>query len=179
MRVNSKWLVIVACCMSLTACQTVHHRPTNHTSARGSEIRVPFEHGEYWGFKDGNGQAVIPARFRTVTEFNRRGLAAVLDDQGWVLIDAKGKEVIRPYTFDNGPDYFVEGLARFVRDQKFGFFDESGRVVIQPQFDFAYPFENGKAKVGYGCTLVQDGEHQSVLGGEWKEIDKTGRVLPR
>jgi len=110
---------------------------------------------------------------------NHHGLAAVLDDQGWVLIDVKGREVIRPYTFDNGPDYFEEGLARFVQDRKFGFFDESGKVVIQPQFDFAYPFKDGKAKVGWGCTFTPDGEHQQVSGGEWKQIDKTGKFLPR
>lgn len=178
MGVNSRWMVLPLCFVLITACQTVQTRPSARGPGSAVETWAPFEQDGLWGFKSGDGQTVIPARFRTVTEFTRHGLAATLDGQGWVLINSKGEEVIRPYMFDNGPDYFVDGLARFVRDGKFGFFDERGRVVIQPQFDFAYPFRQGKARVGWGCALIQDGEHQKILGGQWKEIDKTGRVLP-
>ena len=81
--------------------------------------------------------------------------------------------------FDNGADYFVEGLARTIRDGKVGFVNEALEVVIPRQWDFAFPFENGLARVCSGCAVVRDpgDEHGSVEGGKWGWIDREGRVV--
>ena len=142
-----------------------------------NERPVPFEQGEYWGYKDGAGAVVIAPRYHSAGEFSDSGIAAVADENGWAFINSKGAILVRPYVFDNGPDYFSEGLARFVVDGKFGFFDERGRVVIPHRFDFAEPFHAGLAVFCEKCTREREGEHAAVKGGKWGYVDRRGRVV--
>ena len=79
--------------------------------------------------------------------------------------------------YDNGADPFAEGLARTVRQGKVGFVDRALAVRIAPAWDFAFPFENGRAQVCQGCRPQQDGEHRSVVGGLWGTIDTTGTEI--
>ena len=92
-------------------------------------------------------------------------------------LNASGRAVpVLP--FDNGADYFVEGLARTLQGGKVGFVNENLSVVIPPQWDFAFPFENGMAVVCNNCTSrpVGDG-HREVVGGRWGAIDAQGQVI--
>jgi len=136
-----------------------------------------FEENDSYGFKNKKGEVKIPAQFILAQEFNRFGIAAVVDDSGWVYINTEGKNKVRPFVVDNGPDYFSEGLARFAKNGKVGFFDESGKVVIKAKFDFANPFDQGFAEICEGCKFVSDGEYKKIIGGVWKVIDKTGEVV--
>lgn len=120
---------------------------------------------------------VIEPRFVVAQEFLPGGIAAVADQKEWSYIDARGNVVIKPFLFDNGPDYFREGLARFKSENKFGFFDKTGKKVIPAQFDFAAPFSEGLAAVCSGCTEVSRGEHAFMKGGKWGFIDKKGRIV--
>jgi WG containing repeat len=82
--------------------------------------------------------------------------------------------------FDNGADAFVEGLARTVRNGKVGFVDTALTEVIPAQWDFAFPFEGGVARVCNGCAGVPASpgeEHHAMAGGTWGYIDTTGRVV--
>jgi len=81
--------------------------------------------------------------------------------------------------YDNGPDYFVEGLARTVRDGKVGFVNEELEVVVPREWDFAFPCEDGVARVCTGCSVAREegGEHGIVQGGTWGVIDREGRVV--
>ena len=64
------------------------------------------------------------------------------------------------YQFDNGDDYFCEGLQRIVNKYgKIGFADSLGNVVIEPRFAFAFPFEDGYAKVTDKGKSEPVGEH--------------------
>ena len=136
-----------------------------------------FEENGKFGYKDQTNQIVIKPRFIVAMDFSEAGIAAVVDSTGWAYIDTLGQIVIRPFVYDNGPDYFSESLARFVEKNKFGFFDESGSVVIEPQWDFAYPFKNGKAAVCNGCRISIENEHGQISDGRWGYIDKTGKVI--
>lgn len=81
--------------------------------------------------------------------------------------------------FDNGGDEFAEGLVRSRQQGKVGFYNAQLRAVIIPQFDFAWPFKEGKALVCNGCNTRRDGEHTSMIGGQWFYIDKSGaRISP-
>ena len=176
---NESILLITILFMPLmVACadKNVKINTLSETGTPGAISISPFEQAGLWGYRNARGKVIIPARYIMANAFSRCGLAAVVDQKGWLYINTEGNEVIRPFVFDNGPDYFQDGLARFVQGNKFGFFDESGKIIIAPQFDFAYPFENGTAKVGYGCKFVQEGEHQAVAGGVWKYIDKQGNI---
>ncbi|MEM8933312.1 MAG: hypothetical protein AAGE94_19135, partial [Acidobacteriota bacterium] len=83
-------------------------------------------------------------------------------DQQWYYILPSGL-CAQVLTFDNGPDPFVEGLARTrVRDRGGGgqiaFLDKRLTVVLDRDFDFAWPFEDGRAKVCRGCISRHGGE---------------------
>jgi hypothetical protein len=103
------------------------------------------------------------------------GIQTIHTDGNWLFaLDGKA---VTTLTYDNGADYFQEGLARTVQGGKIGFVNESLEVVIAPSWDFAFPFENGKAVVCNGCRPESDGEHTTIVGGGWGYIDIRGAVL--
>lgn len=108
-------------------------------------------------------------------EYDPHGHALVYDGQGLLYIDRAGRPVLRPFIYDNGPDYPQEGLARFVENGKMGFHDETLKIVIPARYDFVFPFENGKARAGTDCRTQRDGEHSIVSCKTWEEIGKPGR----
>ena len=56
------------------------------------------------------------------------------------------------FRFDNGPDYTSDGLFRILVENKIGYADSAtGKIVINPQFECAWPFEHGVAKVSVDC----------------------------
>jgi hypothetical protein len=83
------------------------------------------------------------------------------------------------FVYDNGPDYTSDGLYRIVgANEKIGYMDSlTSKVVIEPQFDCAFPFENGKAKVSNKCETKKDGEHSTWESKDWYFIDKSGKKL--
>jgi hypothetical protein len=137
---------------------------------------IPFEKDQQWGYKTASGTVVIPPKFEIAGRF-ANGIAAVCCDGGWAYINPGGRVVIRPYVFDNGPDYFRQGVARFTQDGKFGFFDKRGRIAIPAGFDFAGPFSQARAVVCQGCRAVQIGEHALMKGGKWGYIDRAGKLV--
>ena len=137
----------------------------------------PFEQDGRFGFRNTTGETVIAARYVVAQCFLSTGIAAVADEKGWAYIDREGREILRPFLFDNGPDYFAEGLARFVENGKMGFFDTSGRVVIKAQFEWVGPFSNGRAKFCTGCQKQVKGEHWTMSGGTWGQIDRQGNLI--
>lgn len=131
-----------------------------------------------WGYVDTEtGQTVLEHTYALALEFNSHGRAFVVDEDGWVCIDEKGRVLLRPFIFDNFPDEFSQGLARFVRDGKMGYFNEKCEVVIPADYDFTMPFEHGRAEVCRGCKKEYCGEHYTVEGGKWGCVDTTGKVI--
>ncbi len=76
---------------------------------------------------------------------------------------------------------FVQyGLFRIMENNKIGFADAAtGKTVVKPQFDCAWPFENGVAKVSIDCKIQSDGEHSGWVSNNWYYIDKTGRKVEK
>jgi hypothetical protein len=97
-------------------------------------------------------------------------------DGKWVVMDASKTPLYDVFIYDNGPDYEAEGLIRVVRNGKIGYADAKTYVlVIEPQFDCAFPFEGGKAKVSNQCKTVKDGEHSVWESDAWQYVDKQGK----
>lgn len=109
---------------------------------------------------------VLGATFSPATQ----GQSLIQDEQGWVYVDKKGEAILRPFIYDNGPDYLEEGLARFVANGKMGFHDQALKIWIPAQYDFAFPFQDGQAKVGMNCKFIPQGEHRSVHCQHWQSI---------
>lgn len=84
------------------------------------------------------------------------------------------------FQYDNGDDYIREGLRRIYDDiGKIGFADDKGNVIIKPRFAFAFPFEDGIAKVTDEGYLVREGEYSRWISPEWYFIDHSGNEVRR
>ncbi|MBK6946859.1 MAG: hypothetical protein IPH16_01180 [Haliscomenobacter sp.] len=96
-------------------------------------------------------------------------------DGKWVLVDSQKTPLYDVFIYDNGPDYPAEGLIRVVKNGKIGYADaKTYAIVIEPQFDCAFPFENGKAKVSNQCQTVKDGEYSVWESDAWQYVDQKG-----
>lgn len=132
------------------------------------------------GYKNQKGEVVIPAGkygFCFTDTFSKYAIVAGKDGK-LMGINQEEKKLYEVFKFDNGPDAPSEGLFRILEGGKFGYADlQSGEVVISPQFDCAYPFEGGRAKVAKGCKSVADGENTVWEGGDWFFVNKKGEKV--
>ena len=109
-----------------------------------------------------------------------RHIGFVLDKR-IVCINNKGKELFEVFNHYNTPDPVREGLFRIKdKDGKIGFADPKGNIVIQPQYAFACPFKNNRAKVTYSGERIPVGRNQEHW--EWKSdywfcIDREGNYV--
>ncbi|MDX1913649.1 MAG: alpha/beta hydrolase-fold protein [Saprospiraceae bacterium] len=95
----------------------------------------------------------------------------------WIIQTPKKQPLYEVFIFDNGPDYPSEGLIRVVKNGKIGYADANTyEIVIAPQFDCAFPFENGKAKVSNQCQTVKEGEYHSWKSDTWLFVDRQGNI---
>ena len=110
--------------------------------------------------------------------FSPDGLAQAFIDRSWYYIKRDGS-TLPVITYDNGADYFAEGLVRSRVDGKTAYFDTQFKQTIPPKYDWAWPFEHGKALVCIGCVeAAPDGpEHRMVVGGRWGYIDHQGHEI--
>ena len=125
-----------------------------------------------------NGEIRIAREHLDALDFDADGLAAILVDRQWYYVRADG--VNAPVvTWDNGPDEFSEGLARTRVDGKIAFIDRRLEVVLPPEYDFAWPFEDGVAQVCKGCREERrpGDEHTAMVGGSWGYIDRAGKEI--
>ena len=84
------------------------------------------------------------------------------------------------FQYDNGDDYIREGLRRiFDSTGKIGYADDNGKVIIAPRFAFAFPFEDGVAKVTDEGRSVSEGEHYRWVSPDWYFIDHSGNEVGR
>jgi len=133
---------------------------------------------ELWGFKNKNGEVVIKPRYEAISTDTLVNFAFVTLHYEWIAINSKDIILLRPYIFDNGPDYFQEGLFRYVENGKIGFANTSCVKIIPAQFDFATPFSNGLASFNIGGKMEKwDAEHSVWKGGVWGFINKKGKVV--
>ena len=143
----------------------------------GRHLLVPFEENQKWGYKNKEGRVVLKPTYHIASPFNQSGIAAVVDDSGWVYIDKNRRRILRPFIIDNGPDYFSDGLARYMEQGKIGFMDENGVKVIPAIFEFVLPFSEGLAAFCEKCKEVRHDEYKRIEGGKWGYINKFGEIV--
>lgn len=154
------------------------------TTKKYNEYLVSFNDtikNEY-GYKNQNGEIVIPLGkyARCFTDTFKTYAIVVKPNSGFLAIDRQEKVLYEVFPYDNGPDEPSEGLFRILVDEKIGFAESlTGKVVIRPQFDCAWPFENGLAEVSNDCRTLSDGEHSSWQSDHWYCIDKTGKKVEK
>jgi hypothetical protein len=147
------------------------------------------------GVKNSKGKIIIPATYGQMTLEEGALKKPIVKEMihFWIPSDSiagynntfgiyfnrNGKELVRPYSFDNGPDYLNEGLFRFVENNKIGFANRFGQKTIQAQYDFIAPFNLGTSLFCNNCyfNYKKDPEHPPLEGGTYGFINKEGKVL--
>ena len=109
-----------------------------------------------WGYINQAGDVEIPLTYKSVWGFID-GLAKVQTfDNKMGFIDTDGNWIIEP-TFDEVTE-FSEDRAVFRNGINYGFIDKRGKVIIPAEYERAYSFKNGLAKVKldnkYGLSLI-------------------------
>ena len=66
----------------------------------GRHLLVFFEEDGKWGYKNNKGRVMIQPTYHLAGQFNQYGLAAVVDDSGWVYISMNGRCILKPYIID-------------------------------------------------------------------------------
>ena len=179
-------IIFAAPFLTLTACNTTETTIINAEtdSSAVSTIQTPYlvciRNADFEpAYLNEKGDTVIPfgkyiaAQTDTITAL---GIVQTPDFR-WIGIDQSEKELVEFFIYDNGPDYFEEGLARIQKDGKIGFVNEAGEIVIEPQFAFADPFENGKARATNSGVKKTEGEHWFWDSKDWFYIDTTGKKV--
>jgi predicted Zn-ribbon and HTH transcriptional regulator len=132
------------------------------------------------GFKNQKGEIIIPeGKYQMCFTDTFKSYAIVsLPKMGIVGIDRKENVLYEVFPFDNGPDNASDGLFRIMANNKIGYADAvTGAVVITPQFDCAFPFEDGQAKVSNKCSTIKEGEHHEWISEQWYKIDRKGQKV--
>lgn len=151
-----------------------------HTTENFLEVGVPV------CYLNERGDTVVPyGKYRFCQTDTIRNIGFVYENRQnarIVCIDNQGKELFYAFKYDNGADYVREGLFRITDDKGLiGFADTLGNIVIKPQFKFAFPFENGKAKVTFSGESKDvpgsNGEKHYWNSSDWYYIDKNGKIL--
>ena len=135
-----------------------------------------------YGYKNQIGDIVIPSGkyLRCFTDTFKTYAIVAKPNSGFVAIDRQETVLYEVFPYDNGPDEPSDGLFRILENNKIGFADSAtGVVVIKPQFDCAWPFENGVAEVSLNCKTQSQGEHSTWVSDHWFYIDKTGRKVEK
>ncbi|WP_394993936.1 alpha/beta hydrolase [Emticicia sp.] len=144
-------------------------------SKSGNKISAKYQAFDDWGIEPqpsfNNGLLFVSPKPKTAS------LTMTQNTNGkWVIMDSKKTTLYEVFPYDNGPDSPSEGLIRVVKNGKIGYADaKTYTIVITPQFDCAFPFENGKAKVSNQCKTIKDGEHSIWTSDAWQYVDKKGK----
>ena len=151
-----------------------------HTNEKQLEAGVPV------CYLNERGDTIVPyGKYRFCQTDTIRNIGFVYENRQnaqIVCIDNQGKELFNVFKYDNGADYVREGLFRITDDKGLiGFADTLSNIVIKPQFKFAFPFKNGKAKVTFSGESKDvpdsNGEKHYWDSSDWYYIDKNGKML--
>lgn len=132
------------------------------------------------GYVDEKGNEMISLGKYTICYTDTFNTYAIVfdEDKGIVGIDKEEVILFKVFPFDNGPDTPHEGLFRIIDSNgRIGYANIDGIIVIPPQYDCAFSFEEGKAKVSVTCEKSKEGEHTMWLSEEWFYINTTGEKV--
>jgi hypothetical protein len=113
--------------------------------------------GTKWGYINTTGEYVIPARYDKAEPFEHFIFARVESDHRSFYIGRKGDILCDS---DTGVAIFTDGMAIVKSGGRFGYIGRDNQWKIKPQFEMAWPFNNGYARV--------------KKDGEWIFINKQG-----
>lgn len=151
-----------------------------HTNEKRLEVGAPV------CYLNERGDTIVPyGKYRFCQTDTIQNIGFVYEnkpDAKIVCIDVEGRKLFNVFKYDNGVDYAREGFFRIIDDKGLiGFADTLGNIVIKTQFKFAFPFENGKAKVTFSGKNKEipdsNGKKHYWDSSEWYYINKNGKII--
>lgn len=115
-----------------------------------SHNRIALQKDWYWGYYNKDGKMVIDCQYEKADSFYN-GVAIVVKDNQYYIIDTNGKEVIK-----EGYDYLYfdkeTGLIWYYEHNKMGLMNVKGKKITEPIFDKGFAqFSEGLAAVAVDC----------------------------
>lgn len=127
---------------------------------------------ELIGYKSLKGDIIIKSKYQNGSDTLFKMAIVMTSQSEFVGIDRNDKIILKPYIYDNGPDYFEEGLIRFVENNKIGFANQDGQKIIKAKYSFATPFEDGISVYYIGGERIYDnGKTQKQINQESGAFD--------
>jgi hypothetical protein len=101
-----------------------------------------------WGFMNTRGELVIETKFDEGYNFSD-GVAFVSIDDQYMLINKTGKVLLTMEAYSDFQSEFSNNRAYVKKDDKYGYIDNTGKLVLPCIYDYASPFKEGQAEVGF------------------------------
>ena len=116
---------------------------------------APVKQNERWGYISDEGFLSIEFQFEEALPFSQ-GVAGVMKDGMWGFVNRAGEMVIDYQFLEVGS--FNGGLAPAMSVETFewGYINGYGEFVVEPEYEFAYPFQDERG-------LVKDGKEFGFL----------------
>lgn len=146
-----------------------------------SQSLFKIQKDNFYGYVNIKGDTIIKCQYVNAFTDTIVRLGFVFDHKTKKIIcfNNIGEKLFYTFQFDNGPDYPQEGVFRIINNFNLvGFADTLGNVIIKPKFKFAYPFQNGYAKVTFTGEkkYIKNKESFYWDSNSWFQIDKKGNI---
>lgn len=152
--------------------------------SKKNDFLVKFYEGEFdeigapSGYLNSKGDTIVPIGkyYYCYTDTIKDFGMVIEKNTGKILgIDQRANELFEVFKYDNGPDNPESELFRIIKNGKIGYANAKGRIIIEPNFECAYPFKGGFAKVSDNCEKEKEGEHSIWKAENWYQITKDGK----
>lgn len=119
-----------------------------------------------WGAVSTTGKMISPAIWEDIGP-ESNGTMAIFDGHYWGFMDSTGKTIIKPQFLE--VDVFQDELAAASKmEDLWGYIDKSGKWLIPNQFQLAWPYYKGRAKVLLNDTIwVIDKQGKRLFAEEY------------
>ena len=148
-----------------------------HAGDYGDDVAPVAYFNHCFGYIDKDGAFVIPRHFAAATSFFN-GIAAVqlsLYPSPWTYINLSGSQSTKN-SYDYADAFSVESWPTLVKvNDKYGYINSDFTYKIPAVFDYAEPFKNGLAKVGFkNVDFRKNDYHYFQIGPDGKVLLDTG-----
>ena len=127
------------------------------------------------------GQLAVADAHLTSIDTNSSGLGWILVDHQYYYVRPSDGTSLAVIQDGNGPDQFSDGLVRVLQRGKIQYFGRDFKLAIPGEFDWGWPFRDGRALVCLQCKPNHEDSgvdgHTEVVGGRWGFISRTGEQL--
>lgn len=170
--------IIVTVWKETEGLQTIEGAEYEIEISSGKEKRK--ELSRTWGFRNENGEIVIPPVYSYVWKFEE-GISKVCKNGKWGVINKHG-EVIVPIIYQT-LHLTSDGMLQVQMNGKWGCLKKDGITVIAPRYDYIFPFRSAFAGIKmerkYGFVDLEGKEIIAPSFNEIGQISSDGTVKVR